>query len=175
MQSPCVPSRTEISTIRCASSMQSTRTPRALRSCSERAQGTPWQRVFSSALWSKGHRGSATCSIRKCPRRRQLRASRPGEWARRKAREKTLREFGDDVPQKQRLDAANASAGFRALFAENGYVLAQGKSVRPYTPSISIDGEVAQINVHTSDLVKTHMPDEIYGWAVASGAVHSEA
>jgi hypothetical protein len=89
--------------------------------------------------------------------------------------ERALRQFGSEASDESRAEAREGTEGIKNFFADNGFVLGTTKKTPDYTPSVTIDGETAQLNVNTTEQMQRYMPDETYGWAIASGAVHSES
>lgn len=89
--------------------------------------------------------------------------------------EKAIKAFGTDVPQSTLTNAQEASDGIKQLYRDSGFILGESKDGGRYTPSVSIDGETAQVKVTMTEAAKKYAPDDTFGWAIASGAVHSEA
>ncbi|QNE34315.1 hypothetical protein [Leifsonia shinshuensis] len=88
--------------------------------------------------------------------------------------ESTLAEFGRDASPKDLKRVQESTDGIKAFFAENGFVLGATKEPSRLCPSVSFEGERAQVRLKTTELAKTYLPDETYGWVIASGAVHSK-
>jgi hypothetical protein len=89
--------------------------------------------------------------------------------------EKALRQFGSEASVESKEEVREGTEGIKKFFVDHGFVLGTTKQPSDYTPSVTIDGETAQMNINTTEQMQRYMPDETYGWAIASGAVHSEA
>lgn len=86
--------------------------------------------------------------------------------------ERTAVEFGIDMPGEELAQVREAGEGMRELLRDHGFSLVTNKA--GFTVAVHFDGEKAPVKINATDAMRKYMPDETYGWWVASGAVHSK-
>ena len=86
--------------------------------------------------------------------------------------ERTAVEFGIDMPGDELAQVREAGEGMRELLTNHGFSLISNKAA--FTVAVHFDGEKAPVKINATDAMRKYMPDETYGWWVASGAVHSK-
>ena len=86
--------------------------------------------------------------------------------------ERTAVEFGIDMPGDQLAQVREAGEGMRKLLTDHGFTLISNNA--GFTAAVHFDEEKASLKINATDAMRKYMPDETYGWWVASGAVHSK-